>query len=492
MHPKRRASLHRRIDQRADLVLILQPAVWDQLHHVADGEAFLGIDPVGRMIRPAPAVFAQRSWLPRLAEVGEDPEAEAKAHAWLERREHQIVRRHQLDALAREIALAVQLAASPQHFEEARIVLRRREQSGAAGERNARPAGIVPLSNMAGALQRAWAGRSLDLPILGRVDHGEPRRLFLGQAEGRIDHPERLDQPRAQELVQRQARYLLHHHAENVGVVAIDPLLARLLRHRQLGHALHHFRHRFALVGEIPAIDARVAPRTFCRSRAIRNARRMREQVADGDRPPRRHDVVPAADPRRRNRRALPLRQELAERIVQHELAFLHQHHDGDAGQRFRLGSNPEDGVFPHRIARFLVPEAVRFREHVAAVLLDHHHRAGDLLVGDIGLHRRIELLQPFLRDAVLGPAQRRFGLGRRRWRRRGRQGGAAGQRRRARARQQARKQHLPQLRHRRLPLDLLCRTMVRPAPRVKTPAAHGHAWKRPLQCLSRGLFRAN
>src|SRR5262245_11817452 len=120
------------------------------------------------MIGAAPAIFADRTRLTRLAEVRHDAEAETEAHSRLIGGEHQIVRRHQLDALARDVALAIQLAAAPEHLQEARIVFRRREQSRAAGKRNARSAGVMALADVSGTLHRSWVGSALDLPVLGR------------------------------------------------------------------------------------------------------------------------------------------------------------------------------------------------------------------------------------------------------------------------------------------------------------------------------------
>jgi hypothetical protein len=46
------------------------------------------------------------------------------------------------------------------------------------------------------------------------------------------------------------------------------------------------------------------------------------------------------------------LRDELAHGIVQADLAFVHQHHDGGAGKHFRHRSNPENVVFADRFLR--------------------------------------------------------------------------------------------------------------------------------------------
>ena len=48
----------------------------------------------------------------------------------------------------------------------------------------------------------------------------------------------------------------------------------------------------------------------------------------------------------------IELRDELGHGIVQADLAFVHQHHDGGAGEHFRHRSDPEDVVFADRFLR--------------------------------------------------------------------------------------------------------------------------------------------
>ena len=125
------------------------------------------------------------------------------------------------------------------------------------------------------------------------------------------------------------------------------------------------------------------------------------------------NDIVAALFLRDGDSGLRPFRQELAERIVEHELAFLHQHHDGDAGERLGLRGDAEDVVLLHAVARFAVAPAIGFGEDLAAILMDHHHGAGELPVGDVLLHHGVEHAEARLRDAV-----RRIVDDRRQWRR--------------------------------------------------------------------------
>ena len=127
----------------------------------------------------------------------------------------------------------------------------------------------------------------------------------------------------------------------------------------------------------------------------------MAEQVANGDGAPGWHDIVAAFFLCDGDRGLRPFGQVLAQRIFEQELAFLHQHHDRDAGQRLGLRGDAEDVVFLHTVAGLAVAPAIGLGEDFAAVLMDHHHGAGELLVGDVTLHRGVEYGEARLRDAV-------------------------------------------------------------------------------------------
>ena len=88
---------------------------------------------------------------------------------------------------------------------------------------------------------------------------------------------------RAEELVERHARRLLDHGAEDVGVVAVDVLLAGLRGERQAGQPLHQRADRLVLVGEVPSEHAGGLIFLGSGPVAVGDAGGVRQQVADGD-----------------------------------------------------------------------------------------------------------------------------------------------------------------------------------------------------------------
>ena len=86
------------------------------------------------------------------------------------------------------------------------------------------------------------------------------------------------------------ARRLLDHAAEDVGVVAVDPCLAGLRDERQRAEPLHRVADRLILVGGVPAEarggakSLRFVERRDRRLRAVRNAGGVRQQIANRDR----------------------------------------------------------------------------------------------------------------------------------------------------------------------------------------------------------------
>src|SRR4030095_442042 len=102
-------------------------------------------------------------------------------------------------------------------------------------------------------------------------------------------HAERGGDVAAEEFVERYARRLLDDAAEHVGVVAVDVLFARLRLERQRPQAFHGRADRLVLVGEIPAETGGepeallLVDRVLFGTLAVRDARGVREQVADRD-----------------------------------------------------------------------------------------------------------------------------------------------------------------------------------------------------------------
>src|SRR5690606_30845995 len=100
---------------------------------------------------------------------------------------------------------------------------------------------------------------------------------------------------------------------------------------RQGGEALNRGGDRLVAVREIPALDARLLPDVRGDALTVTEARRVRQQVPDGNGPPCSDDVVTAAVARLRDSCVLKLRQVAADRIRDQQLAFLLQHHHSSA-----------------------------------------------------------------------------------------------------------------------------------------------------------------
>src|SRR5207245_4487844 len=79
------------------------------------------------------------------------------------------------------------------------------------------------------------------------------------EKELRVLQAERTGDARPHELVERHPRRALGDAAEDVGVVAVDPRLARLGDEWQGGKALHRRADRLVLVGGVPAEAGRWA-----------------------------------------------------------------------------------------------------------------------------------------------------------------------------------------------------------------------------------------
>ena len=232
-------------------------------------------------------------------------------------------------------------------------------------------------------------------PVARRVHGRQPVDLAGRQEEVRVVHAERAEQPLAEERAQRLPADLLDHRAQDVGVVAVDPRLAGVAVERQLGQPRHDVADRLVAVREIPAGDARLLPFIGRRTVAVADAGGVRQQVADGDGPLRRNDVVAAAVVRFGHGRLHELREVLADRIGDQQPPLLLQQHHADAGQGLRLRRDPEYRVRGQRRARLLV--AVADGLHVGNLSAAGHdrHGAGQAVVVDVRLERGGQPLQP-------------------------------------------------------------------------------------------------
>ena len=148
-------------------------------------------------------------------------------------------------------------------------------------------------------------------------------------------------------------------------------------------------------------------------------ARRVRHQVSDSDRPRGRDERDLGRRPataRRRWRRALrsglhhrdfrvfELRDEARHRVCEADLAFLDQHQDGNGGDRLSHRSDPEDAVLAHRRLRFEIGHPLSLEVRNLAAPRDDRDGARDFLGADIALHDIVDARQPLGRQAdILG-----------------------------------------------------------------------------------------
>ncbi len=216
---------------------------------------------------------------------------------------------------------------------------------------------------------------------------------------------ERLEQALPQELIERLSRHDLDDAAEGVeaGLRAVGPARAGLELERAHAEPRDVVRERVGrLAGDRGLADVAVA------HRAAREARGVREQVADGDlalgghrvEPRRRRRLVSARRrtlPRQRNRdlQILEARDVLRHRIGDAELALLHHHHDRDAGDRLGHRRDAEHRVLRHRLLRLDVGDAGRFEVRDTPVARHQRHAAADLARRDVALHHLRDAPQP-------------------------------------------------------------------------------------------------
>ena len=349
------------------------------------------------MVGAAPAELAGRAGQAGGSRVVGDREAEAEALAGAERDAAEVVGEHRLDRLARQDARAVPLAAVQHHLQERGVVGGRRQQAGPGRERLARALDVVSLAHHV-----AGVGRPLEAAAVAdrRIDRRQPAQLARGQEEVRVGHPERVEQPLLQERAEGLAADLLDHRAQDVGVVAVDPPLAGMPVHRQRGEAGHRVAHRLVAVGEVPAGDARLRPRVGGRpavgeqAHAVADAGGVGQQVADGDRPARRHDVVAAVFVRLGDGGLGERREVPADRVGDQQLPLLLQQQDPDAGEGLGLRRDAEDAVGRHRRLRLDV--AVADPLAVGDLPAPDHDgdRAGEPALVDVALQRQAQAVE--------------------------------------------------------------------------------------------------
>ncbi|MCW2704456.1 MAG: hypothetical protein JWQ37_2451 [Blastococcus sp.] len=291
----------------------------------------------------------------------------------------QVVADHVRDGARPEQPAPVVGTTAAQQFDEPQVVTRRRHQPATAGqERRLRVrGGVEPLA------EHHPCGRSARLPRRGQVQPGQRLEVVaLAQAERRVPHAERGEDPLLEELVQRLPGENLDQAAENVGGDAVVPVAA----------GLEDQRHRRPLAADLGGVGTgRRAPLVAHRAvhrvdgvgvvEAVGQPGHVGQQVphpdrldlGGGDRLLGRPGDVDAG--------LGELRQPLRDGVVELEGAFLVQHHRRDRGDRLGHREDPPAGVLLHRQVALDVAGAVLPDVHEPAVPGDGDEETGQLPV---------------------------------------------------------------------------------------------------------------
>ncbi|OIQ75775.1 hypothetical protein GALL_425520 [mine drainage metagenome] len=131
------------------------------------------------------------------------------------------------------------------------------------------------------------------------------------------------------------------------------------------------------------------------RGEAIGQARAVGHQVVDGDVARRVIDLVQRAGGVLQHLHVGELWRPFGDRVVEPELAFLHQHQGRDRGDRLGHGIDTPDGILGHRPPGLDIGQPPAFVVNHAALMRDLHRHAGDMPRSDIPLHPTRDPLQP-------------------------------------------------------------------------------------------------
>ena len=199
----------------------------EELGHEDGHEPLDRIDPVSRVVSPAPSESPRRSGHPVMPEPCRHRESQAEALRTAAVEVPDMVGGHQLDRLRSEDAGAIELAAVEEHLEETGVVVRRREEARAAGK-------TLPWSLDVEII----GGRfdKLEFSVLvGPVDRGETPDLALRQEKVRIGHAQRAGDPFFDIFGQAHAGHALDEVAEDIRIVTVDEPFSRLGVEREGG-----------------------------------------------------------------------------------------------------------------------------------------------------------------------------------------------------------------------------------------------------------------
>jgi hypothetical protein len=221
---------------------------------------------------------------------------------------------------------------------------------------------------------------------------GEARGPGLVDKERRVAHAERHEDALVQELIETLAGDLLDEVAEHVGRHRVVPRRAGRELERD---ACQRIDESLQPVVALEGVDLERAVRSVdvgAVLEAVGQPRGVAQQVDDAHRrvgrlrqPAGRRagQATAAADI---HAQVAPRRNEPVHRIVERHLAFLHQHHEGDAGDRLGHRIDAHDRVVPHRAPGLEVGVAEQRLVHDPAVARDQQLRTRQLAGADVAL----------------------------------------------------------------------------------------------------------
>ncbi len=286
------------------------------------------------------------------------------------------------------------LAFVKHHLAEGQVVVDGRDQTPGAGRECGRAA---PLAALGLVVEIEGSGSGIG-PVTGR----EPVELRSRHAEAAVLHAERLEEALAEEHLQRLGRSARDQHTQHVGPRVVHPLLARLVHERQGPEATDPLirlgRRRRArrtlakedlLLGLLDRIRVR-------RSHDEAEAQAEGQQVAHRDRPVRRHGLVERPVEPLQHLAVGQLGQQPIHRLVQSQLAFLHQDHRRRGRERLGHRGDAEDRVATHRVAAADRLEADRIDMRLAAPA-DQRDDARHVAALDIAGHDLVHAAEPRL-----------------------------------------------------------------------------------------------
>ena len=213
----------------------------------------------------------------------------------------------------------------------------------------------------------------------------------------RIDHFQRIENTFLEKFIERHSGNNFDEIAKHVGIEPILPCFARLVMQRLRGDALGHIRNRaFSRCEAIENSGLLVNFRDRLAPETIADARSVTQQIANGDLAFRRHGLAIGGQ----HFRFFEFGNEFRNRIVEQKFTFFVEHHHRDTRHRLSHRSNPENRIVGHRFFGIDIGRAEGFHVNGFVLARDGDDCAGELLVVDIRLQRRINARESRRRQA--------------------------------------------------------------------------------------------